>query len=349
LDIEHDNLRTAMAYLRGTARHEQSLRFGIALRWFWYARGYWGEGSELLGAALELPGAHAPRELRSAALCAAGHLCARRADFIAAQRHLEEGLEIARALGDPALTADNLSGLAWVAYKLGRQASATPLMNEAVDYARQAGGAQLIGRILERRASVSFDDPAACRADFAEALTYLQAAQDRFGIGIVENNLGDLELLDGHPEVARQYLDNAVAISKELNDESVVYTFLNLGHVDLAAGDIEPARSWYTQALTGARKTGDQSIVATAILGFALCETASGHDEDAAVLHGAADASLEQVGEVLEPVEGGLRERDHERLRASMGDAAFEAGYNAGRRLSVADAVEMTTGGRASR
>ena len=63
----------------------------------------------------------------------------------------------------------------------------------------------------------------------------------------------------------------------------------------------------------------------------------SADEETAARLHGVADQSMADVGHSLEPLERRLAEADRLRLRAAMGDEAFEAEYNAGRSLDLAD------------
>ena len=342
LEVEKDNLRVAMTYhLGATARHEQALRFGIALRRFWHARGYWAEGSELLTAALALPGSHAPRQLRAAALCAAGQLFARRSDHQTARLHYEEALAIGRVLGDDALMAESLGGLAWAELSVGNRAAAVPLVDESLDYARRSGNRQLLGLILERRASVNYDTPEACRADYAEALEHLRHVRDLFSIGIVENNMADFELLVGNPEKARAHLEEAIAISHELNDKSVVYCYVNLGMVGVLTGDIEGARHSYLNALRGARRTGDQFIVANAVLGFAFCQSAVGVDDEAAELHGVADSMLAQLHSVLEVTESRWHDEDQARLRERMGEAAFAAHYEIGVALPAPHALAL--------
>ena len=49
------------------------------------------------------------------------------------------------------------------------------------------------------------------------------------------------------------------------------------------------------------------------------------------------------AGRVFETTEAGLRDRDHARLRATLGNAAFEAAYARGRVLSQADAIALAT------
>ena len=46
----------------------------------------------------------------------------------------------------------------------------------------------------------------------------------------------------------------------------------------------------------------------------------------------------------FEALEAGLRDRDHAQLRATLGDAAFEAAYARGRTLSQADAIALAVG-----
>jgi len=52
-------------------------------------------------------------------------------------------------------------------------------------------------------------------------------------------------------------------------------------------------------------------------------------------VHGAADQAMADLRHAFEPFEGGLADRDRQRLRATMGDA-FDAEYAAGRSLDPA-------------
>ena len=81
--------------------------------------------------------------------------------------------------------------------------------------------------------------------------------------------------------------------------------------------------------------------ITLSLLGLAFCASFNGDDHRAAVLHGAADASLETVGEAHEQVGTEFRAHDHRRLRDAMGDAEFEVAYTSGRTLSQRDAVAL--------
>jgi tetratricopeptide (TPR) repeat protein len=229
--------------------------------------------------------------------------------------------------------------LAWAALSLGHHEEAVPLADEAVLHARAAGNLQLLGLVLERRASVNYDSFESSMTDYAESLELLRGVGDLYSVGIAENNMGDLELLVGNHEAARPHIEAAIAISHELEDTSIVYCYLNLGSASLLSGDIVGARLSYLDAIRGARRTGDQFIVANAALGFALCLSADGHDEEAAELHGVADTLLAQLGAVLEVGEARRHTEDHARLRQRMGERSFGASYRAGQSLPPVEGI----------
>ena len=117
----------------------------------------------------------------------------------------------------------------------------------------------------------------------------------------------------------------------------------NLGFVNLMDADPRHARRQFLAILDTARITGAKSYVLAALLGLALAAGADGDPAIAATLHGVADEHYEQAGRAFEAIEAGLRDRDHAHLRATLGDAAFEAAYARGRTLSQADAIALAT------
>jgi DNA-binding CsgD family transcriptional regulator len=117
----------------------------------------------------------------------------------------------------------------------------------------------------------------------------------------------------------------------------------NLGFVELMDADPLSARRIFLDILNTTRITGIKPYVLGALLGLALAAGADGDPAVAATLHGVADELHEQAGRAFEAIEVGLRDRDHARLRATLGDAAFEAAYARGRTLSQADAVALAT------
>jgi predicted ATPase/class 3 adenylate cyclase len=341
LEIERENLRGALSLLLAdAARHDDALRLCVALRRFWFARGYWEEGSEFVTSALLLSPADTVPLLRARGLTAAGQMWGRRSMHTTAERHYRDGLDLGRSVHDDEVIAECLCGMAWAAFSLGERAAAIPIMDEALEHARRAGDPGLLGAVLERRASINYGDLTQSRANYAEALEHLRQAQDLMNIGIVENNLADLELMLGNTDSARTHLESALAISNELRDESVMYNLVNLGHLAMLDGDREAGRRYYLNALRSSRRAGDQFMIANSILGLATCLSADGEDGPAAELHGITDGLLAHVGGVLDVMEVRLREQDQERLRQRLGDDEFDRHYQRGVTHPEVDGIE---------
>ena len=79
-----------------------------------------------------------------------------------------------------------------------------------------------------------------------------------------------------------------------------------------------------------------RAATAYALTGLAMGGRGGADPGRSARLHGAADQALADLGETIAPLEGHLADLDRQRLRAAMGDGAFEAEYAAGRTLDLA-------------
>jgi DNA-binding CsgD family transcriptional regulator len=170
-------------------------------------------------------------------------------------------------------------------------------------------------------------------------------AGDNYRIALTLANLGVYEVAAREPGAARRHLQEASALADKHGYTNMsVGLQQNLGLVELIDADPRSARRHFLSSLDIARATDtSSSYFHAALLGLAL---AAGADDDpavAATLHGIADKHYEQAGRVFEATEGALRDRDHARLRARLGDAAFEAAYARGRTLSQADAIALAT------
>ena len=88
---------------------------------------------------------------------------------------------------------------------------------------------------------------------------------------------------------------------------------------------------------------GMQGLTAYALAGLALASRGGTDPGWSARLHGAADQALADLGHALQPLEARLADLDRQRLRAAMGDGAFEAAYGAGRTLDLARALTLAT------
>ncbi len=339
LDAELGNLRAAIAFSMTQPDPEPGLRLAASLRVYWAARGHAAEGAEALRALADAPTVQGATLARARALVAAAHLLGQAGSYAVAWNYCQEALAIAGAAGDERLVADLLQEQAWLQARQGQVDAALLLAEQGLTQARRLGEPHLTGRLLTTRAqaeNVAGDHAGAAR-DTAESLPLFRQAGDRLQAGQALGNLGYYELTASDLDAARGHLAEALDIARALNArDGIVYTTFNLGLADYLGGSLAAAEALFAESLALARRMGMKRQTAYALIGLAL----AGHDgRDSgwpARLHGAADQAFDDLGEAVEPLEGRLAELDCQRLRAAMGDDAFEAEHAVGRRLDLA-------------
>jgi len=345
LEAEFDNIRAALAFsIADPDSAEPGLRLAASLRWFCHMRGHGGEVLEALTVLLERP--DAPMSTRARALAASCHLLNQFGDYSAIASRAEEAIKIARGLPDPAVTADALSMLCWFRFVHG-DLPALADIDEAVELARATGDPRLLAEVLGRRAicKVGAGVLDSGVADLKETLTLSRATADNYRLASTLANLGVNKFAAGELPAARAYLQEACMLADRCGYQNLsAGSRENLGFVDLMDADSRSARRLFLDILDTTRLTaGINPYVLGALLGLALAAGADGDPSVAVALHGVADELHEQAGRAFEALEVGLRDRDHARLRATLGDAAFEAAYARGRTLSQADAIALAT------
>jgi predicted ATPase/class 3 adenylate cyclase/DNA-binding CsgD family transcriptional regulator len=347
LEAEFDNIRAALAFsLAEPDSAEPGLRLAAGLRWFCTMRGHGSEVLEALNLLLERPDARRPTRTRARALTANCHLLNNFGDDSAVPSMADEAIRIARDLADDAVTADALSQLSWFTFQHADLPAALAHIDEAVGPARRAGAPRLMAEILSRRAVFKGEagDLDAALADQQETLTLSRAAGDNYRLAITLTNLGVQELAAEELRAARVHLQEASMLADNLGYQHLSAGLReNLGFVELIDANTRHARRHFIDSLNTARITGLKPHVRGALLGLALAACADGDPAVAATLHGVADEHFKQPGRGFAAIEVGLRDRDHARLRATLGDAAFEAAYARGRTLSQADAITLAT------
>jgi predicted ATPase/class 3 adenylate cyclase/DNA-binding CsgD family transcriptional regulator len=349
LEAEFDNIRAALAFsLADPHSAEPGLRLAAGLRWFCIMRGRSGEVLEALDVLSKRADALRPTLTRARALTASCHLLNHFGDDSTIPALADEAIMITRNFGDAGVTADALAQLCWFKLERGDLPAARAQIEEAVGLARTTGDPRLMADLLGRRAVFKGEagELDAALVDNTEALAQSRAAGDNYRTALTLANLGVYEVAAGELRPARAHLQEACTLADELGYLNMsVGLWQNLGLVELLDGHPRDARRLFLNSLDRARTTGGPSAyVNAALLGLALAVGADGDPAVAATLHGAADEHYERAGRVFEATEAGLRDRDHAQLRATLGDAAFEAACRRGRSLSRADAIALAAG-----
>ncbi len=344
IELELDNLRTAMAHFASDpTTADQALEIGVALRDFWFC-GFISQGIEALQTALSVSNDKGNPGLRAAALLAAGYLQFEQGSYELARAQFERVMDAGPSTIDSQLKAEALGGLSLLNLRQGDLSRAMILAEQSVTIAQVSGDPFVIADAFNHRgAAKSACGDSGDRADFDRALAGFRTVDNRFGIVRVLQSLAIRELKVGSPVAAKAYIDESLKIDEEMSvDGRAFHASLQLlGLVELLNGDSSAAFAAYSELLTMARRLGTRPFVAYAFLGMAFCATSIGDADRAALLHGAADALFESLGETLDLDLQRFQMGDHRHLRRTMGNNVFDSGYEAGRRLSSRDAIEL--------
>ena len=147
----------------------------------------------------------------------------------------------------------------------------------------------------------------------------------------------------GDVPAALSHLEQAIQARLAIGS-MIQHVSSNLGWVLREQGDDEGARSKFDEALRLSRRSGDRSGTAYATLGLACL----GADRDdwhrGALLHGTAQAFLDETGEPWQQLEAHYREVSLDALRARLADEEFQRAYAEGKRLSGEEAFDLALG-----
>jgi predicted ATPase/class 3 adenylate cyclase len=301
IETEHDNLRTALAWTVAQRQGEVGLRLCDALWWFWFVRGYLGEGREHLTGMLALPGAEARTAARANALQSAGMLARRQGDYGAARALLEESLAIRRELGDKGGIASALGSLGWAAHDQGDQGAARALFGESLAIDRELGD---------------------------------KGALSLMGLGCVAREQGEYG-------AARALLEESLAIFREVGwGHGIAVSLTNLGLAAREQADYGAARALFQESLAIEREAGHKSRIVRDLEGLAAVAVAQAQPARAARLFGAAEGLRDATGSALPASERAEHDRCVPAVRTALGEAAFAAAWAEGRAMSLEQSID---------
>lgn len=304
LDRDHENLQAALEWLLAGANREAGLRLAAALWWFWYVRGYFNEGQRWLQRALAASAT--PDDARLEALSGAAVLTALRGDVARAEALSEEGLSLARAIG-------NKDGAAYAVLTLGTIA------------VRQRD----VGR---------------ARSLIEESAALFQESGNAWGRGCALVALHGLVRKEA-PERASSMLEESVRTLREVGDKMCAASAINaLAKEAQRAGDHARAAVLYREGLIYAQDLWSRLGVAQSLEGLAAA-TAQRDPLHGARLLAAAEAIRQKVGSAIPPAVQEERNRVAETIREAVGDDRTAAAWAEGQRLTFEQAIAVALGG----
>jgi predicted ATPase/class 3 adenylate cyclase/DNA-binding CsgD family transcriptional regulator len=383
LDADQANLRRAGEHAAGDPDGTALvLRLGVALYRYSIARSRQRQAFGLLVPAVRRPDAGADPALCAAALVTAA-IIADGIDGATARHLAEQAVQVTRQLGDDRLLSRALAALCAACCFSGEPETGLPFGQESAERARRLGDDVLLAESLllyhlaidPARSPPLVTEAIACTersgdhlyncilhnnaglhalitGDIPAARAHLEAAaqaaqQVGWESAELPANLGLMLRAEGDPDGARSMFEASLRISRRSGDiRGMTYGCLYLACIAGDAGEWDLAGVLHgsAQALQDrmgvpwdefdARCRQDSLAQARAHMGDQQLEQACAQGM-ALSLEKALDLALSREAE--------LRDRDHAHLRATLGDAAFEAAYRHGRTLSQADAIALAT------
>jgi predicted ATPase/Tfp pilus assembly protein PilF len=348
LEVEHDNLRAALATAVESGQGEIGLRLGAALWRFWTVRGHLAEGRDQLARLLALPGAQARTDDRARVLNRAGALADDQGDVAAARSLFEESLAIGRELDNSEIIARTLPNLGLLEHNQGNYDAARSLFEESLAVLRQLGDQRGIASSLNNlgRIALQEGDDAAARALFVDSLDIRRQLGDRRGIAVLLNNLGWVAHNQGDLAAARSSYEESLQIWRELgNRPHYALSLLNLGLVSHQQGERQPAIDRFQESLRLFHELGDNAGIAACLKELAAASVTRGDWERAARMFGAAEALRDSTGNPIPAANVADYEQHVAAVREGLGEEVFADSWSSGRAMAVQQAVAYAVQG----
>jgi predicted ATPase/DNA-binding XRE family transcriptional regulator len=342
MDVEHDNFRAVLqrAIERGDAL--LALNLSGTMRWFWYLRGYMGEGRQWLADAVAMPGADTTRE-RAEALIGLGVLAERMGEYQESRNALLESIKLWRALGDREGVAKGLHNLANVALEHGDYEHAEQYYMENLAFWRETNDTLSIGMTLHNLSMIAYT-----RGDYdraidlcQECITLLEGSGNMPGVGRSLITMGEVARLKGDYEQAGEYYERSLRINREYEDSRGVNLLMyNLGYVELHRGNLPKAEDYFREAFRLDIEAGDRPGITLDLIAMAGIAAAKGDPEKAARLFGAAETLRKATDFTLDGADLKEYELSVEAARANLPGRLWDRYYAEGRTMIQDDAIQ---------
>ena len=341
LDREHDNLRAALNWAILSRQTELAGRLAGALTRFWMLRSYLSEGRQWADTVLALPGAMSIAA-REKLLGGAGALAYRQSDLLAAKNLIAGSLALARELADPDEITRRLQGLAVVATHQGDYTQASELIRECLEIDRAHENLEGIAFDLDALGDIAYrqSDYLQARRQWEDSLALHRQRQDKNSIAICLNNLGEVALHLGDYRAAIAPIEEAIALSRDLgNQQLLALVLVNLSQIRAKMGEYTTASALYREVLQIQVPLNAQADIALTLEMMAELALSTGDPARSVRLYAAGAALRETSGVPLTPTQSTDMQPQLATARTQLGEVAFQAAWQAGRALSLAQAI----------
>jgi predicted ATPase/class 3 adenylate cyclase len=308
LELERPNIRASLTSglnENSNVTLEEVLRIGGALSRFWQIRGYLNEGRSWLQQALANERLdQLDLAVRAKAFNIVGILASMLNNYAEALHFWEQGLQLYRILEDMRGIANLLNNLGILAIQNNNLATAIKFLEEALTVSRK----------IDNRPAISN--------------------------GL--NNLGVLYLYEGKLEFAWNYLTESLQFQKEFGNQlGIAQNLTNLGWVRLLEEHYFQSYELFSRGLEIARELDNKTVIVNNLVAIAAAIGLDSEMERAAQLFGATDTFQKSLETSLSEVEERFVQPIIEKVKAQLGETAWDQAFEEGSRLTLDEALEL--------
>jgi predicted ATPase/transcriptional regulator with XRE-family HTH domain len=304
LELEHNNLRAALAWSRASPdAAEIGLALVAALWPFWLVHGHLNEGRAWLAELLALTAqCSVPSAARADALIGLGSLACDQNDYAAARAAFGECLAIARERGDSETMTGAIHKLGIVDSFQGDYAAARARIQECLNRWREAGNQSGSAGALQSLGDIAWHqgDYAAARAFQEQSLALRREVGDDIDLYATGNlhNLGRLARVEGDYGRATALCEASLALARKRGFQvAIIWALHDLGEVARDQGEYQRAVALYQESLAIAQQLGSPSWPASIQNRLAEVAQAQGEHARAGALQRASLRVFRDLGQ----------------------------------------------------
>jgi predicted ATPase/class 3 adenylate cyclase len=266
-------------------------------------------------------------------------------DYATAKALQEESLVLARQIGDQSRTSWSLDTLGHVSSAQGDFATAAALHEESLALSRQMGDKVGVAWALRNVGLVAADqgDYAKARVWLEQSLALSREMDNKLHIAVALTYLGEIFANQGDYLAAQTQFEETLELGRLMGEKwAIAEALTNLGYIALHQADYATARGLLKESLTLSQTISQKAHIISNL--NALAGVAVAHRDEAlkaSQLAGATEGLREALGILLEPMQRGVYEHTIAVGKATLGEEGFIAAFEAGRRLSLDEAVQF--------
>ena len=303
LELDHDNLRGALAWSLESTQIDAGLKMAGALAWFWHSKGHLSEGNlwleKILASNVGTQGKEQAKALRASSI-----LSTDTGDYIRARAFAESSIKLYREIGD-----NRGVGLALI--DLGASLHHDGKREEAVE-------------------------------SFEEGLRLLRSTGERWGIAYALVWLGDPLFRMGEIERAATSWEESLRLTHELGDHNLMaWSLGGLADVARLHADYKRATEMFKEALSLYQSSGDKIGPPFSLEALGLVAAAIGDAKRAARLWGAASAWREAINEPLALTYQRDYAASVTQARTQLGEEVYASAWSEGHAMSPEQAIAL--------